>query len=235
MLELNTLYNMDCIDGMKQFPNKYFELAIVDPQYGIDFAGKIKASYGKPTRGKGSKIKRFNYKQKKWDNEIPKQQYFDELFRVSNNQIIWGGNYFLDFLGPTKSFIVWDKNNCLDTYADCELAWTSFNKPAKICYYTWNGFKQGQYVGRNAPQHGNKDKKEKRIHPTQKPVKLYEWLLDKYANPGDKILDTHAGSCSSVVAFENNGFGWIAFETDTDYYRDALTRIEKETTQARLF
>jgi site-specific DNA-methyltransferase (adenine-specific) len=204
MLELNKLYNMDCMEGMKQFPDKYFGLSIVDPPYGI--GDKFKG-------GKTGKINFNEIVNKEWDN-VPNQDYFKELFRVSKNQVIWGGNYFN--LPPTRCFIVWDKMISEDfSLAMCELAWTSFDKLAKI-YKLYNP-------------------KDFKIHPTQKPVKLYGWLLKNYAKQGDKILDTHVGSASSLIACHNYGFDYIGFEVDKDYYAAAQARLDAVKAQVSLF
>ena len=200
MLELNKLYNMDCMEGMKQFPDKYFELAIVDPPYGIGISSN-------PVRQAHTK--------KDWDNSTPKQTYFSELMRVSKDQIIWGGNYFN--LPPTQNYIVWDKVQPEDfSLAMCEFAWCSIQRPAKI-------FRRSVLAERN------------KIHPTQKPVALYEWLLQNYAKPGDKILDTHVGSASSLIACHRNGFQYIGFEIDEDYFKAATERLEAEKAQMSLF
>ena len=206
MLELNKLYNMDCMEGMKQFPDKYFELAIVDPPYGIG----INHNMG---RRKGDK--RSDYKKVNWDNEIPTAKYFKELYRVSQNQIIWGANYYS--MPPTKSFIVWRKPHISEqmSFSMLEYAWSSFDKTAK----EWIGMSN----------------EEDRIHPTQKPVKLYEWLLKNYAKPGDKILDTHVGSASSLIACHRSGFQYIGFEIDEDYFKAATERLEAEKAQMSLF
>lgn len=203
MLELNRLYNMDCMEGMKEFPDKYFELAICDPPYGIDInsSGRL-GHYG----GKG----------KKWDEHIPDNDYFNELFRVSQNQIIWGGNYFN--LPPTRCFVIWDKKQPENvSFASCELAWTSFEASAKTFYMS----------PMNVP--------DERIHPTQKPVKLYGWLLNKYAHEGDKILDTHVGSASSLIACYNYKFDFIGFEIDEDYYEAAQKRMNAVMAQVSMF
>jgi site-specific DNA-methyltransferase (adenine-specific) len=207
-LELNKLYNMDCMEGMAQFPDKYFELAIVDPPYGI----KINMNMG---RKKGERKK---HVEKDWDNGIPPQEYFDELFRVSVNQIVWGGNYFP--LPLTKAWIFWDKEVPDGvSFADGELAWTSFDKTLVKAKVPYSGF-----VG-----------SEGKIHPTQKPVKLYEWLLTHYAKPGDKILDTHVGSASSLVACHKLGYDFIGFEIDKDYWQAATDRLEAHRAQQSLF
>jgi site-specific DNA-methyltransferase (adenine-specific) len=205
VLELNRLYNMDCMEGMKQFPDKYFELSIVDPPYG-QFNDDKRGHQG------GGHAKRYGYG--KWDI-APNEDYFKELFRVSKNQIIWGGNYFA--LPPTRCFVVWRKLTISEgfTMAMCEYAWTSFNQNSK-----WIEI---------APQNPN------RIHPTQKPVALYKWLLKNYAKPGDKILDTHVGSASSLIACHNYGFEYIGFEIDKDYYEAAKERLDAVKSQLTMF
>lgn len=207
MLELNRIYNMDCMEGMKQFPDKYFELAIVDPPYGIGEDGRSNHS-----RSKLAKTKKYN--PKNWDKETPSFEYFDELFRVSKNQIIWGGNYYIKYLKNTPCIIVWDKENGENDFADCELAWSSFSTSVRKFKHRWAGMLQGDMKN-----------KEVRIHPTQKPIALYKWLLKNYAKPGDKILDTHGGSFSSVIACLEMGFEYIAFEIDEEYYKNGLKRI----------
>ena len=204
MLKMNELYNMDCMEGMKQFPDKYFELAIVDPPYGIG------------EKFKGGATGKMNFNEivnKDWD-KAPSKAYFDELFRVSRNQIIWGGNYFN--LPPTRCLIVWDKQISEDfSLAMLEMAWTSFDKLAKIFRYS--------------------NPKGDKIHPTQKPIKLYEWLLTNYAKQGDKILDTHVGSASSLIACHNYGFDYIGFEIDKEYYEAAKERLDAVKSQLTMF
>ena len=195
--------NEDCMDLLKRTPDKFYELALVDPPYGIDInsSGRL-GHYG----GKG----------KKWDNHIPNDIYFKELFRVSKNQIIWGGNYFN--LPPTRCFLIWDKEQPEDvSFASCEFAWTSFNLSAKTFY--------------KRPQNAD----VQRIHPTQKPVALYKWLLDKYAKKGDKILDTHLGSGSIAIACHDYGFELTACELDKEYYDKAVQRIKNHVSQLKLF
>jgi len=199
-----TLYNMDCMEYMKSLPDNAFDLAIVDPPYGI---------------GAGNDVLRHKYKNEKkdWDNEIPKKEYFDELMRVSKNQIIWGGNYFFDYLGNTQGFLIWDKVQPHDfSLAMCEFAWSSIQYPAKM-------FRQSVLLEKN------------KIHPTQKPIKLYEWLLTNYAKQGDKILDTHLGSGSHAIACNNLGFELVGLELDSDYFKASCERIAKEAQQERLF
>lgn len=195
---------MDCMDGMAMFPDKFFELAIVDPPYGININCNIGLR-------KGQRKKR---EQKNWDSAPPDQEYFQELFRVSRNQIIWGGNYFE--LPASRSFIIWDKAESMygRSFAECEFAWSSMDDSARI-------FK----LSPNDPA---------RIHPTQKPVALYKWLLAKYAKPGDKILDTHVGSASSLIACHQMGFDFVGFELDPDYYRAATERLERARAQVSI-
>jgi site-specific DNA-methyltransferase (adenine-specific) len=191
---------------MARYADKYFDLAIVDPPYGIN----INMNMG---RRKGMGVK---HKNKNWDNSIPNNFYFDELFRVSKNQIIWGGNYFE--LPPTRSFIIWDKmipENL--SFAMSEFAWSSFDRVSKIF--------------RKPIQTDNAN----RIHPTQKPQQLYKWLLDKYANKGDKILDTHLGSGSIALACYDYGFELTACELDKEYFDKAMERIKNHTNQTKLF
>ena len=202
--QMNQIYNMDCLEAMKDIPDNYFELAIVDPPYGIDInsSGRL-GHYG----GKG----------KKWDNAIPTIEYFKELERISNKRIVWGGNYFN--LGPTKCFLIWDKKQpSTVSFASCEMAWTNFEGVAKTFYLS--------------PMKADKDG---RIHPTQKPVALYKWLLKNYANKGDKILDTHLGSGSSIIACHDLGFEYMAFELDKEYYDKAIERIEEHKSQISIF
>ncbi len=217
MIELNKLYNMDCMEGMKQFPDNFFELAIVDPPYGIGENGSKNHSRGK--RATAKNYKPFHGE----DLKPPDDDYFRELIRVSKNQIIWGANHFISRV-PLDSpcWIVWDKDNGLNDFADCELAWTSFKTAVRKFKFRWNGMLQE-----------NMKNKEHRIHPTQKPVALYKWLLMNYAKPGDKILDTHVGSASSLIACYDMGFDYIGFEIDEEYYNLAQKRIAENKAQVR--
>ncbi|MFA7255972.1 MAG: DNA methyltransferase [Kiritimatiellales bacterium] len=202
MLELNRLYCMDCMEGMKQIPDKFFELAIVDPPYGI----KINSS---------GRVGHYGGRGKKWDSETPPEEYFSEIGRVSQNQIVWGGNYFA--LPKTRCFLIWDKMQPQNvSFASCEYAWTSFDQSAKTFYMR--------------PQ-GDPD----RIHPTQKPIALYKWLLTNYAKPGDKILDTHVGSASSLIACHELGFDYMGFEIDADYHKAASERLDRAKRQVNIF
>ena len=223
MLEFG-FYNMDCIEGMKQFPDKFFDLAIVDPVYGDVTAG------GYMTNNKGQRIGTGKANQKGyhaglWNQEKTGEDYFKELLRVSKNQIIWGGNYFTDFLPTSQGWIVWDKCHPDGiSFADCELAYTSFNVATRIFKFMWNGMIQGDM------KH-----KENRIHPTQKPVALYEWILTRYAKPEDKILDTHVGSASSLIACHRNRHEFVGFEIDPEYYKAAKKRLDEEMAQMNIY
>jgi site-specific DNA-methyltransferase (adenine-specific) len=198
---------------MGRYPDKHFDLAIVDPPYGIDLANM---NMGIGNTPKASKIKNRKWVAKDWDKNTPTQEYFDELFRVSKNQIIWGGNYFN--LGVCNKFIIWDKEIPEGlSFSDCEYAWTSFNGANKIFRYS-----------------AYKNKSEK-FHPTQKPVTLYKWLLDKYSKQGDKILDTHLGSGSIAIACHDYGYDLTACELDKEYYEKALDRLKKYQMQQKLF
>ena len=208
---LATIHNMDCMEFMATVPDNYYDLAIVDPPYGLNMA---KEKPRKDGRFAGN-IPR------SWDEEIPSNEYFSELMRVSKNQIIWGGNYFP--LPPTQGFIFWYKRNPVDNFSDGELAWTSFKRPAKCFDYKYYGSIEGNSSA------------EKKIHISQKPVRLYEWLLKNYSKPGWKILDTHLGSGSSAIACNNLGFELAACELDPDYYTAACKRIYEATAQDRLF
>lgn len=205
--------NEDNMLLMARYPDNYFDLAIVDPPYGINLAN-MNLGIGKTK--KASKLKNRKWKPKNWDNEIPKEEYFTELFRVSKNQIIWGGNYFN--LGICNKFIIWDKEvpDGL-SFSDCEYAWTSFNGANKI-------FRYSAYLN-----------KSEKFHPTQKPPQLYKYLLDKYAKQGDKIIDTHLGSGSIAIACHDYGFELTACELDAEYYEKAVQRIKNHVSQQKLF
>lgn len=222
-------YNMDCVEGMKQFPDNYFDLAIVDPPYGDagkEFKGKDKSRFGgrfdkykedKPLEHAGGHFTKYGKRRIEWD-QAPGEEYFKQLFRVSKHQVIWGGNYFK--LPPTRCFLIWKKKTISEnfTMAMAEYAWTSFNDNAKVFEY--------------APQ-GNPN--NPRIHPTQKPVALYEWILARYASAGMKILDTHVGSGSSLIACHRNGFKYVGFEIDEKMYNKSKERLEAETAQMNIF
>lgn len=210
----------DCMNpeyGLPSYPDKYFDLAIADPPYGIGEDGSKTESRRRPTK-KWKNPKVDGYKPYHGnDKEPPSVEYFKELIRVSKNQIVWGANHFIDRIGlPSSCWIVWDKKYDTDgsDFADCELAWTSFKSAVRKVKFPWIGFAH--------LNHG-----EKRIHANQKPVKLYRWLLENYAKPGDLILDTHVGSASSLIACESMGFDYVGFEIDPDYYAAAKNRMSK--------
>ena len=199
--------------ALKEMKDNEFDLAIVDPPYGIGISGQKKVK-------KGKKSDRKFHKEKEWDKEIPSKKYFTQLQRVSKNQIIWGANYFVKHLTKgTKGWIVWDKRQYGLTMSDCELAYSSFQKPTRV-------FLQNRVI---LQQEGNT------IHPTQKPVKLYEWLLMNYAKEGDKILDTHLGSGSIAIACHNLGYDLEGYELDKEYFEAANKRLEQHQAQKRLF
>ena len=207
------VYLEDCVKALKRFNDNHFDLAIVDPPYGINAS---KGTWGSSNKGKVT-----DYGKKDWDKAIPSDEYFLELQRVSKNQIIWGGNYF--GLKPSSCWLVWDKLNSAD-FADCELAWSSFESAVRKFTYRWNGMLQQ-----------NMKDKEIRIHPTQKPVALYDWILQKYAKPNDLILDTHLGSGSSRIAAYKGGFNFVGFEIDQEYYEKQEKRFNDFKSQLRLF
>lgn len=199
------MFNGDCMELMANVPDKHYELAIVDPPYGIDVAN-MNMGVGKSKRA--SKAENRKWVAKDWDYGTPDEKYFESLFTTSLNQIIWGGNYFA--LPPSQGFIIWDKEIPEGlSFSDFEFAWTSFHRAARR-------FKHSAYL----------DKKSK-FHPTQKPIALYRWLLENYAKPGDKILDTHGGSGSIVIACHALGFALDWVELDPDYYEAAVKRFKQ--------
>ena len=213
------LHNEDCMELMKRYPDNYFKLAIVDPPYGIGEDGKKNHSRGKLS-------KPTLYLDKDWDISPPSAEYFFELQRVSKNQIIWGANHFIELISGSNSpcWIVWDKVNGENDFADCELAWTSFPTAVRKFDFRWAGMMQGDM------KH-----KETRIHPTQKPVALYKWLLSNYAKQGDKILDTHGGSMSIAIACHDLGFDLTLSELDKDYFEAGKKRLANHQAQFSLF
>ena len=210
-----TATNEDCMLMMARYPDDYFELAIVDTPYGIG-----ESSNDNKSRSKLGKSK--DYGCKKWDDNAPNKEYFKELKRVSKNQIIWGANHFIENIPKANSscWVVWNKENGANDFADCELAYCSFNTAVRKVDLRWHGMLQ----------HDMKNK-EIRIHPTQKPVKLYEWLLMNYAKEGDKIVDTHRGSASLDIACHNLGFDLVTCELDTDYFNDGNKRLKQHQNQ----
>lgn len=228
MFELNKLYNIDCMEGMKLIPDKYFDLAIVDPPY---FTGPNKRKFYGRNINK-LKIRRKNYEPiESWD--IPSKEYFEELKRVSKNQIVWGINYFYYYLGP--GLIIWDKVNGKSTFSDCEVAYCSMHNKTKMFRYMWNGMMQGKSISEGHIMQGDKSRNEVRIHPTQKPVNLYKWILLNYAKRGDKILDTHVGSASSLVACYEMGYEFLGFEKDKNMFHLANKRLIDVMNQINFF
>jgi len=202
-------YNMDCMEGMKEFPDKYFELCIVDPPYGL--GDKLLKG------GKNGNVVQMGkmYERSEWEDIKPTKEYFTELFRVSQNQIICGANYFSDMIPPSRGIVCWDKlKGGNHNFSHFELIWTSFDCIARI-------FKKVSNL-------------DDRFHPCQKPVALYEWLLRNYAKQGDKILDTHVGSASSLIACHNLGFQYVGFELDKEYYEKSLERLETAKKQVSI-
>lgn len=215
-----TLYNADCMDILQELPDKSFDLAIVDPPYGIGVSNILR------NKGRGMICKSKDYKPFSGkDAEAPDKRYFAELLRVSSNQIIWGANHFISRVPIDSScWVVWDKENGENYFADCELAWTSFSSAVRIFRFRWQGMFQG-----------NMKNKEKRIHPTQKPVALYKWVLTNYAKPGFRILDTHLGSGSICIACHDLNFEMMGIELDSDYYEAAKRRLQWHQMQQKLF
>ena len=209
----------DCMEYMKDMADNEFELAIVDPPYGIKESSKQRKNA--PCKRWKAATNDIPYIKKEWDKDIPSSEYFIQLKRVSVNQIVWGGNYMTEYLQPSMGWIFWDKKNGDTDFSDGELAWTSFNKALRKFEWMWSGFK--------------KEKPEKRIHPTQKPVALYKWLIKNYAKQGDKILDTHVGSASSLIACHEMGFEYTGFEIDEEYYNKAVERLEAVKAQTTIF
>lgn len=207
------VFLMDCVDGMKRYPDKHFDLAICDPPYGISV--NMNAGRKKDTRSKKRKIKH-------WDNEAPNAEYFTELFRISKNQIIWGANHMIEQIGiNSQGWIFWDKcvaEGC--SFSDGELAWTSFNQALKKAVIPYSGF-----IGMEG----------EKFHPTTKPIKLYKWLLKNYAEPGQTILDTHLGSGSSRIAAHEMGFSFTGFEIDPDYFYASDKRFQQYKSQLKIF
>lgn len=221
---------MDCMQGMKEFPDKYFDLAIVDPPYGRkEHGGRNRSGYVRQKNGSKIFVKDGQYRNQNWDNEPPSEDYFNEVMRVSKKQIILGCNYFdYPLIGGR---IVWDKCNDGSDQSDAEIAYCSMNDRVDIFRYMWRGMFQGKSITEGTTQQGNKRLNEKRIHPTQKPVALYEWLLSRYAKPNDIILDTHVGSASSLIACYNTNHKFVGFELDEYYYKVSKQRLDTEMAQ----
>jgi site-specific DNA-methyltransferase (adenine-specific) len=215
---VSEVYNMDCIELMRGYADNHFDLAVVDPPYGVDINNQ--------SQGKGGGVARkIDYTKKDWDKTAPEIIYFNELRRVSKNQIIWGANHFISRLPYDSScWIVWDKDNGETDFADCELAWTSFKTAVRRFKWTWAGMRQQ-----------NMKHKEERIHPTQKPVALYDWIFKSYAKEGNLILDTHLGSGSSRIAAYKAGLDFVGCEIDKEYFDASVKRYEDYKLQLRLF
>lgn len=227
-------YNMDCMDGMKQFPDKYFDIAVCDPEYGRkEHGGRNRSGYVKQKNGSTIWVSDGQYENRGWDNEPPPKAYFDELMRVSKHQIIWGVNYF-DY-PLTCGRIIWDKCNDGSDQSGAEIAYCSLNDRVDIFRYMWRGMMQGKSIEEGTIQQGNKQKNEKRIHPTQKPVNLYRWIIKKYIQSGWKVLDTHTGSASSLIAYHEARLQFVAFEKDRYMYDLSMERYKTETAQMNLF
>jgi len=222
---ISEVFNIDCMEGMKQYPDKYFDLAVVDPPYGIGEDGSKSQSRRVPSK-KWINPKKSEYKNGGWDNESPSELYFRELNRVSKNQIIWGANHFIDKIClSSPCWIVWDKKDGKDDsdFADCELAYTSFRSSVRMFRMHWVGF-------------GAVNAKEKRFHPTQKPIKLYDWIYSKYLPEGGKVLDTHLGSGSNRIAADKAGnIDFTAYELDKDYFEAQEKRWSNYKAQLKMF
>ena len=217
--------NCDNMELMARYPDKYFDLCIIDPPYGIGESNKQRKN-APCKRWKAAKND-IPYEKKEWDKTIPTAEYWKELFRVSKNQIVWGGNYMTEYLPPRMGWIFWDKKNGDTDFSDGELAWTSFNKALRKFEWMWSGFK--------------KQRPEERIHPTQKPVALYAWILKNYAKQGDKILDTHLGSGSIAIAvheansIDKMDLSLVACELDKDYFESSIQRVKAALQTQSLF
>ncbi len=220
---MTELLHIDCMEYMKGLPDKAFDLAVVDPPYGI---GAGKQSFQSGTR------KSYDHTDKDWDASTPTDEYWKELFRVSKNQIVWGANYYANKLPISRGWVYWHKMVLTDNYSQGELAWTSFDCVMKFFKYKY----QGNYLGyESSITTQTSTPSEKRIHPTQKPIALYDFLLKEFAKPNDKILDTHLGSGSSAIAAHNMGFDFVGCELDKDYYDAAVKRFNNAKMQQSLF
>lgn len=231
-----TLLNINNIEYMKDTPDKYFDLAVVDIEYNIGASKpSIKPCSVKQKNGRSLSIKQPNYLHKDWDFKKSSKEYFNQLFRISKKQIVFGGNYY----GLEGGYLVWDKLNGESDQFGCELAWLSFTKRTDIVYYLWAGMFQGVYCGRNIQkalvQQGNKTLNEIRIHPTQKPILLYKWILKNYAKPDFKIIDTHLGSASLAIAAYDFGIAeFVGLEIDKDIFRAAEQRFKIHKMQSKI-
>lgn len=228
---MNVAYNIDCVEAMRAMPDRCFDLAVVDPVYGdVTKGGYIT---GKSRGGVGPHPV---HNPEIWNQPKTNQEYFDQLFRVSKNQIIWGGNYFVkEIARNSQCWIVWDKCHPEGIkFADAELAWTSFNSKTRIFRFLWNGMCQGT-PGNGTKMQGNKNLNEIRIHPTQKPTALYNWIFRNYAKPGDQILDTHLGSGSSRIAAYDAGLDFTGYEIDKEYFEKQEEQFTAHISQLSMF
>ena len=228
------ILNMDCMDYMRELPDNAFDLAIVDPPYGRGEHGGTNRTHAVLQKN-GSKLVASDgaYAKKDWDKVPPTPEYFKELIRISKNQIIWGANYYQSI--PTGGAIVWDKVNDGADQSGAEIAYCSLMERVDMVRYMWRGMMQGESIQNGTRQQGNKALNEKRIHPTQKPIKLYQWLLANYAKPGQSILDTHLESGSSAIAAHYFGCNFVGIELDPEYCEAARERIDRETAQTDMF
>ena len=225
---MTAAYNMDCMEAMRGMPDGCFELAVVDPPY---FDGPNKRGFYGSKQNKLHTPRVIYPKTPTW--EVPGQEYFTELFRVSKNQIVWGCNYYGFHFGPGR--IVWDKCNGDSSFSDCEIAYCSLHNSVRLFRFMWNGMCQGKSVTEGHIMLGDKSKNEARIHPTQKPVALYRWIFSRYAKPGDRILDTHLGSGSSRIAAYDAGLDFVGYELDKHYFDAQEARFAAHAAQYTLF
>ena len=235
-MSVSETYNMDCMEYMRGLPDKAFDLAIVDPPYGIKQGGdKNNTRSCLVKQSNGSKILVTSKSYHSFDDDkSPDISYFNEILRVSKNQIIWGANHFISKIPyDSPCWIVWDKVNGKNDFADCELAWTSFDSAVRKFTFMWHGMCQGSPTD-GAVQQGDKSKNEKRIHPCQKPVALYKWIIANYAHAGDRILDTHLGSGSSRIAAYDMGFDFVGIEIDKEYFEAEEKRYKEHISQLEL-
>lgn len=233
-MPISEAYNEDCMVGMGRYPDKFFDLAIVDPpQARNEDGGKDRSRRVIQKNGQRLPVVAPEHSKKRWDKYIPADSYFEELFRVSKQQIIWGCNYFPYYLGPGR--IIWDKCNDGADQSVAEIAYSSMTDRIDMFRFMWRGMLQGKSVRQGHIQQGNKKLNEKIIHPTQKPIALYRWQLDMFGLPGYKIIDTHMGSQSLRIAAFNMGFDYWGWETDIDYFEDGNKRFKQETAQIIAF
>lgn len=231
--------NLDCLPELRKLPDNYFDIGVVDVNYGIKESSKNHNSRNTPVVQKNGNIlsiKDTIYHKKDWDNERPSKEYFLELFRVCRYVIIWGGNYLTDLLPEFSSGrIIWDKCVAPDNdFSDAEIAWTNLFSSTRLFRYMWSGMMQGKSIQEGHIMQGNKSLNEVRIHQTQKPVKLYLWIGQSYFKKGYKILDTHVGSASSLIAYEMMGYEYVGYEKDVDHYKDSRKRLDDFRSQVRM-